>query len=142
MLATGTQVQDLNKTQDLNNMFVDEVIIAAEGLSTKTPALGGTPIRSPPQKVTIGIRRKQSTMPENRPQCEEATQYLERAEWSLLFLTTAGAVCQIGNHDWYGMCVLTLAMLATGAQAKEVSGSQGGGYHMGERISASKKHIT
>ena len=37
------------------------------------------------------------------------------------------------------MCVLTLAMLATGAQAKEVSGSQGSGYHMGERTGADQE---
>ena len=44
-------------------------------------------------------------------------------------------MCQIGDHNWYGMCVLTLAMLATGAQAKEVSGSQG----MGERRGAAQE---
>ena len=61
-------------------------------------------------------------MPGNRPQCEEATQHLERTERSLLFLTAAGVVCQIGNHNWYGMCVLTLAMLALGVQAIEKDG--------------------
>ena len=34
-------------------------------------------------------------------------------------------MCQIGDRKWYSMCVLTLAMLATGAQAKEVSEPQG-----------------
>ena len=48
-------------------------------------------------------------------------------------------MCQIGDHDWYGICVLTLAILATGAQVKEVSRSQGGGYHMGERTSATQE---
>ena len=44
---------------------------------------------------------------------------MERAEQSLLFLTAAGAVCQIGDREWYGMCMLTLAMLASGVQATE-----------------------
>ena len=47
---------------------------------------------------------------------------MERAEQSPLFITAAGVVCQIGDHEWYGLCVLTLAMLASGdlwAQAKE-----------------------
>ena len=50
---------------------------------------------------------------------------MERAERSLLFLTAAGVVCQIGDHEWYGLCVLPLAMLASGdlwAQAKEEEG--------------------
>ena len=47
---------------------------------------------------------------------------MERAERSLLFLTAAGAVCQIGDHKWYGVCVLTLAMLASGVQATEEDG--------------------
>ena len=34
-------------------------------------------------------------------------------------------MCQISDCEWYGMCVLTLVMLATGAQAKEVSKPQG-----------------
>ena len=70
---------------------------------------------------------------------EETTQRLDQAERSLLFLTAAGAVCQIGDHGWYGMCVLTLAMLATGTQGKDASGTQGGGYHMGERTGASQE---
>ena len=62
---------------------------------------------------------------EDDQRCDETKHHLEQAEWSLLFLTAAGAVCQIGDREWYGMCVLTLAMLATGAQAKEVSKPQG-----------------
>ena len=50
---------------------------------------------------------------------------MERAEQSLLFLAAAGAVCQIGDREWYGMCVLTLAMLASGVQAKERDGPPG-----------------
>ena len=47
---------------------------------------------------------------------------MQKAERSLLFLTAAGVVCQIGDREWYGLCVLTLAMLASGdlwVQAKE-----------------------
>ena len=44
---------------------------------------------------------------------------MERAERSLLFLTAAGVVCQIRDREWYGLCVLTLAMLASGVQAEE-----------------------
>ena len=31
-------------------------------------------------------------------------------------------MCQIGDREWYGMCVLTLAMLASGVQATEEDG--------------------
>ena len=34
-------------------------------------------------------------------------------------------MCQNGDREWYGMCVLTLALLATGAQSKEGSEPQG-----------------
>ena len=34
-------------------------------------------------------------------------------------------MCQIGDGEWNAMCVLTLAMLATGAQAKEAREPQG-----------------
>ena len=56
---------------------------------------------------------------------EQSLLFMEKAEQSLLFLTAAGVVCQIGDHEWYGLCVLTLAMLASGdlwAQAKEEEG--------------------
>ena len=46
---------------------------------------------------------------------EQNCLFMEKAEQSLLFLTTAGTVCQIGGDPkWYGLCVLTLAMLASG----------------------------
>ena len=47
---------------------------------------------------------------------------MERAEQSLLFSTAAGAVCQIGDREWYGLCVLKLAVLALGVQAEEKNG--------------------
>ena len=77
-----------------------------------------------------GRRRKQPPTPGERPWCEEATQRLEQVEQSLLFLTAAGMVCQMGSQDWYGWCVLTLAILATGAQAKDVSSPRGSRGHM------------
>ena len=54
----------------------------------------------------------------------------QAGEWSLLFLTAAGTVYQMGNQDWYCWCVLTLAILATGAQAKDVSSPRGSRGHM------------
>ena len=39
--------------------------------------------------------------------------FMEKAERSLLFLTAAGTVCFIGDREWYGPCVLILAMLAS-----------------------------
>ena len=45
---------------------------------------------------------------------ERSCLFIEKAEQSLLFLTAAGTVCQIGDHEWYGLCVLTLVMLASG----------------------------
>ena len=46
---------------------------------------------------------------------ERSRLFMEKAERSLLFLTAAGTVCQIGgDREWYGLCVLTLAMLASG----------------------------
>ena len=39
---------------------------------------------------------------------------MKKAELSLLFLTAAGVVCRLGgDHEWYGVCVLTLAILAS-----------------------------
>ena len=46
---------------------------------------------------------------------ERSRLFMEKAERSLLFLTAVGTVCQIGgDRKWYGLCVLTLAMLASG----------------------------
>ena len=40
---------------------------------------------------------------------------MKKAELSLLFLTAAGVVCRLGgDHEWYGFCVLSLALLASG----------------------------
>ena len=44
---------------------------------------------------------------------EQSLLFMEKAERSLLFLTAAGVVCQIGDREWYGLCVLTLGMLAS-----------------------------
>ena len=77
----------------------------------------------------------QNAAPADDPQCgsternkekeEQSLLFMERAEQSLLFITAAGVVCQIGDHEWYGLCMLTLAMLASGdlwAQVKEEEG--------------------
>ena len=40
---------------------------------------------------------------------------MKKAELSLLFLTAAGVVCRLGgDHEWYGFCILSLALLASG----------------------------
>ena len=54
----------------------------------------------------------------NQPHKEELDRsilVMKKAELSLLFLTAAGVVCRLGgDHEWYGFCVLTLALLASG----------------------------
>ena len=92
-----------------------------EGVSLETPEPQGSPAREPSQH-TAKDRQTQSTTPVDNPWCEKTKHHMERAERSLLFLTAAGAVCQIGDHEWYSMCVLTLAMLASGVQATENNG--------------------
>ena len=139
LLATGIWGRDIDKAWDLNNMPVDRVVIAPEALSPETLAPGDTPIRKFPQNEQQKKRRRQSTTPGDRPRCGEATQRQERTEQGLLFRTAVGAVGQIGSHDGSGMCVLMLAILATGAQAKEVSRPQDDGYHRGERTGATQE---
>ena len=96
------------------------MITISEVSRLRTPASQDMPTRKLPRQ-TSREGQKQPTAPKDNPQCKDTKHRLKRAERSLLFLTTAGAVCQIGDHKWYGMCVLTLAMLATGAQAVDVS---------------------
>ena len=77
----------------------------------------------PLQRMTK-VKQAQATTPvdnsgcENTKHCmekaEQSRLFMEKAEQSLLFLTAAGTVCQIGDREWYGLCVLTLAMLASG----------------------------
>ena len=131
LLATGTRGRDTNKAWDLNNMPVDRVVIAPEAFSPETLAPGNNPTWKFPWKQAMGKRRKQSTAPRNRLQCREATPRQERTEQGLLFQTAAGAVCQIDGHDGCGLCALALAILAMGAQVKDVSGPQDEGYHWG-----------
>ena len=46
---------------------------------------------------------------------ERSLLFMEKVERSLLFLTAAGVVCRLGgDHEWYGFCVLSLALLASG----------------------------
>ena len=51
--------------------------------------------------------------------------HLARAERSLLFLTAAGAVCQMTSQEWYGICVMTLAILASGDLGVQAKGNEG-----------------
>ena len=120
-------------------MPVDRVVIAPEAFSPETLAPGNNPTRKFPWKQATGKRRKQSTAPRNRPRCGEATPRQERTEQGLLLRTAAGAVCQIDSQDGCGLCALTLAILATGAQVKDVSGPQDNGYHWGGRTGATQE---
>ena len=67
---------------------------------------------------------KQATTPAEDSRCENHQPHeeernrnlliMKKAELSLLFLTAAGVVCRLGgDHEWYGVCVLTLAILAS-----------------------------
>ena len=48
----------------------------------------------------------------------ETKQQNEKIERRLLFLITAGTVCQTGSYSWYSWCVAMLTLLATGTQAQ------------------------
>ena len=124
LLATGIQEQDMDTPWEPNDRPVEEMITISEVSSLRAPVSRDMPTRKP-SRQTSREGQKQSTTSEDDPRCKETKHRLERAEWSLLFLTAAGAVCQIGDCEWYGMCVLTLALLAKGVQAKEGNKPQG-----------------
>ena len=50
-----------------------------------------------------------------------AEQQERKTERSLLFMITAGVVCQTMSHDGYGWCVTLLTLVATGVQGREVN---------------------
>ena len=121
LLATGAQGQDVDEPWTPNVRTLEDKVVTGEGASPGTPEPRGPPARKSSQCMARDGRTQSTTLAHN-PWCEETRHCMERAERSLLFLTAAGAVCQIGDSKWYGMCVLTLAMLASGVQAKEGSG--------------------
>lgn len=103
LLATGVQGQDMNTPGEPNDRLVEEMITIADINGLGTLVSQDMPTRKPPQQ-TPREGQKQPSTPEDNPRCEDTKHRLERAESSLLFLTAAGAVCQIGNHEWYCMC--------------------------------------
>ena len=116
LLAMGVQGQDVKEPWAPYN--------AAElrtGVSRETPEL---PPREP-LGGTTKAKQEQTAAPGDDSRCEKTEIHMERVERSLLFLTAAQVVCQIGDHEWYGVCVLTLEMLASGdlgVQAEEKNG--------------------
>ena len=68
--------------------------------------------QTPTTSSKKGSRCKRTEQHTDRVECNGL--FIEKAEQSLLFLTAAGTVCQIGDCEWYGPCVLILAMLASG----------------------------
>ena len=43
-----------------------------------------------------------------------------KTERRLLFMITAGTLCQMTSHSWYSWCVAVLTLLATGAQGQDI----------------------
>ena len=121
LLATGAQGQEVDKPWTLNIEMLEDEVVTKEGVSPGAPEPQGPPARKP-SLSTAKDKQTQPTTTADDPWCKETKHRMDRAERSLLFLTAAGAVCQIGDREWYGMCVLTLAMLASGVQATEEDG--------------------
>ena len=112
--------------QDANEPWTPYVVTpgdAAEVRKGSSLANPGSLAWEPLQHKTK-VKQALTTTPVEGSGCESAKQsmekaershqFMEKAEQSLLFLTAAGTVCQIGDCEWYGLCVLTLAMLASG----------------------------
>ena len=118
LLAMGVQGQDVNEPW---TPFLVTLEDAAEVRKRASLEIPGSPAREPWQHTT---KVKQTTTPVDNSWCENTKYHMEKAERSLLFMqkaersllfqTVAGVVCQIGDCEWYGLCVLALAMLASG----------------------------
>ena len=132
LLAMGVQGQDANEPWTPVLATTED---EAEVRKIASLEVTRSPAREPRQHTT---KVKQATTPvdnswyENTKHCMEKVErsllFMQKVERSLLFLTAAGVVCQIGDHEWYGLCVLTLAMLASGdlwVQAEEEDGPPG-----------------
>ena len=121
LLAIGIQGQEVNEPPTPYVGTPGDVVEVRKGGSMANPGstvrelLQGT--REDKQAPTT-TSRKDSRFENTEHHTERAERnclFMEKAEQSLLFLTAAGTVCQIGGDcEWYGLCVLTLAMLASG----------------------------
>ena len=121
LLAMRVQGQNVNKPWTPYVATPEDAAEVRKGGSLENPR---SPAREPLQRTTKDKEAK-ATTPVNESWCEntkhhmekveQSCLFMEKAERSLLFLTAAGTVCQIGgDREWYGLCVLTLAMLASG----------------------------
>ena len=121
LLAMGVQGQEINEPLTPSVGTPGDMAEVREGASMASPR---TPAWEPLQCI-----RKDKQAPTITPgkgsgckntehhieRAERSRLFMEKAERSLQFLTAAGTVCQIGgDRKWYGLCVLTLAMLASG----------------------------
>ena len=131
LLAMGGQGQDVNEPWIPYMATPEDAAEVRKGVSLEIP---GSPAPEPLQRTTKG-KQVQATTPVDDSWCEKTKHHMEKAEQSLLFmekaersllfLTTAGVVCQIGDHEWYSLCVLTLAMLASGDLWVQAEGEDG-----------------
>ena len=121
LLAMGVQGQEANEPLTPYMRTPGDVAEVRKGGSMANP---GPPAQEPLQRTTKD-KQAPATTPVEGSRCENIKHhterversrlFMEKAERSLLFLTAAGTVCQIGgDREWYGLCVLTLAMLASG----------------------------
>ena len=119
LLAMGVQGQEVNEpwTPVLGTLEAEAGV--RKVVSLEVP---GAQTQEGQQHTT---KAKQATTPaddswceNNQPHREEVERSLlvrKEAELSLLFLTAVGVMCRLGgDHERYGLCVLTLTILASG----------------------------
>ena len=117
LLAMGVQGQEVNEPWTLVLETPEAEVGVRKVVSLEAP---GSQTRKGQQHTT---KVKQATTPADDSRCENNQPHKEeldrsilvmkKAELSLLFLTAAGVVCRLGgDHEWYGFCILSLALLA------------------------------
>ena len=121
LLAMGVQGQEINEPLTPYVGMPGDVAEVREGGSMASPR---SPAWEPLQRIrkdkqaptiTLGKGSGCKNTEHNMERAEQSRLFMEKAEQSLLFLTAAGTVCQIvGDREWCSLCVLTLAMLASG----------------------------
>ena len=120
LLAMGVQGQEVIEPRTPYFATPEDTAEIRKGDGLEIP-------RSPaqePLQCTTKSKQAQATMPAENSWCEKTKHctekaeqsllFAKKAECSLLFLTAAGVVCQIGDREWYGLCVLILATMASG----------------------------
>ena len=103
LFAIGVQGQDVNMPWTPYGVTPEDAAEVRKGVSLEIP---GSPARQPLQRTTK-VKQVQATTPvdnsgcENTKHCMEKAEisrlFMEKAKQSLLFLTVAGVVCQIGD---------------------------------------------